>query len=198
MGLSGQPRPDLVSWAASQASPLSEGLRNKLLDALFGAEEEFDYQSTPWPGAPAPAARPRHAGPRRPGPPMTFGAKGAHRAPSLIQATRSPVAMEAAHHPRLRSPGRRRSGSSTRCARPSGARRDRLDVRPRRARGGRLARAPALLLRHQGAAAGRGRAARLPPADGAHERHVAASTADALLGALGRSLRADGREPGSS
>ncbi len=50
------------------------------------------------------------------------------------------------------------------------ARRDRLDVRPRRARGRRLARAAALLLRHQGAAARRGRAARLRPADGAHVR----------------------------
>ena len=36
-----------------------------------------------------------------------------------------------------------------------------LDVRPRRARGGGLARAPAPLLRHQGAAARRGRAPRL-------------------------------------
>ena len=40
-------------------------------------------------------------------------------------------------------------------------RRGRLDVRPRRARGRRLARPAALLLRHEGAAARRGRAARL-------------------------------------
>jgi hypothetical protein len=33
----------------------SEGLRNKVLDALFGAEEEFDYTSTTTP-TPAPAA----------------------------------------------------------------------------------------------------------------------------------------------
>ena len=40
------------------AVALSEGLRNKVLDALFGAEEEFDYQSTtaPAPPPPAPAA----------------------------------------------------------------------------------------------------------------------------------------------
>ena len=37
---------------------VSEGLRNKVLDALFGAEEEFDYQSTtvPAPPPPTPAA----------------------------------------------------------------------------------------------------------------------------------------------
>jgi len=37
------------------ALALSEGLRNKVLDALFGAEEEFDYQSTTTPAAPPPA-----------------------------------------------------------------------------------------------------------------------------------------------
>jgi hypothetical protein len=36
------------------AIALSEGLRNKVLDTLFGAEEEFDYTSTTSP-APAPA-----------------------------------------------------------------------------------------------------------------------------------------------
>ena len=36
------------------AVALSEGVRNKLLDALFGAEEEFDYQSTPAPAPPPP------------------------------------------------------------------------------------------------------------------------------------------------
>ena len=37
---------------------VSEGLRKKVLDALFGAEEEFDYQSTttPAPPPPTPAA----------------------------------------------------------------------------------------------------------------------------------------------
>ena len=33
---------------------LSEGLRSKVLDALFGAEEEFDYTSTTTPATPAP------------------------------------------------------------------------------------------------------------------------------------------------
>ena len=39
---------------AGLAVALSEGLRNKVLDTLFGAEEEFDYTSTTSP-APAPA-----------------------------------------------------------------------------------------------------------------------------------------------
>jgi hypothetical protein len=38
---------------AGAAIALSEGLRNKVLDTLFGAEEEFDYTSTT---TPAPAA----------------------------------------------------------------------------------------------------------------------------------------------
>lgn len=38
---------------AGLALTLSEGLRNKVLDALFGAEEEFEYTSTTTP-APAP------------------------------------------------------------------------------------------------------------------------------------------------
>ena len=38
---------------AGVALALSEGLRKKVLDALFGAEEEFDYTSTTTP-APAP------------------------------------------------------------------------------------------------------------------------------------------------
>jgi hypothetical protein len=38
---------------AGLAIALSEGLRKKVLDALFGAEEEFDYTSTTTP-APAP------------------------------------------------------------------------------------------------------------------------------------------------
>jgi hypothetical protein len=40
---------------AGLAIALSEDLRNKVLDALFGAEEEFDYTSTTTPPAPAPA-----------------------------------------------------------------------------------------------------------------------------------------------
>jgi ferric-dicitrate binding protein FerR (iron transport regulator) len=38
------------------AIALSEGLRSKVLDVLFGAEEEFDYSSTTAPAEPAPAA----------------------------------------------------------------------------------------------------------------------------------------------
>jgi hypothetical protein len=38
---------------AGLALALSEDLRNKVLDALFGAEEEFDYTSTTSPPAPA-------------------------------------------------------------------------------------------------------------------------------------------------
>ena len=37
------------------AVALSEGLRTKVLDLLFGAEEEFDYSSTTTPATPAPA-----------------------------------------------------------------------------------------------------------------------------------------------
>ena len=38
------------------AIAVSEGLRNKVLDALFGAEEEFDYSSNTTPVAPAEAS----------------------------------------------------------------------------------------------------------------------------------------------
>ena len=41
---------------AVTAVALSEDLRKKVLDLLFGAEEEFDYSSTTTPPAPAPAA----------------------------------------------------------------------------------------------------------------------------------------------
>jgi hypothetical protein len=40
---------------AGVALAASEGLRNKVLDALFGAEEEFDYTSTTTPTTPTPA-----------------------------------------------------------------------------------------------------------------------------------------------
>jgi hypothetical protein len=46
----------VVVVGAGLAIALSEGLRNKVLDVLFGAEEEFDYVSTTAPPAPAPAA----------------------------------------------------------------------------------------------------------------------------------------------
>ena len=39
---------------AGVALAVSEGLRKKVLDALFGAEEEFEYTSTTTPPAPAP------------------------------------------------------------------------------------------------------------------------------------------------
>ncbi len=43
---------------AVAALALSEGLRKKVLDALFGAEEEFDYTSTTTPVVPTPAPAP--------------------------------------------------------------------------------------------------------------------------------------------
>jgi hypothetical protein len=48
----------ILAIGAGLALALSEGLRKKLLDALFGAEEEFDYTSTTTPAAPTPAAAP--------------------------------------------------------------------------------------------------------------------------------------------
>ena len=48
----------LLTVAGGLAIALSADLRSKVLDALFGAEEEFDYQSTtaPAPPPPTPAA----------------------------------------------------------------------------------------------------------------------------------------------
>jgi hypothetical protein len=46
----------LLAIGAGLALALSESLRSKVLDALFGAEEEFDYTSTTVPPAPAPDA----------------------------------------------------------------------------------------------------------------------------------------------
>jgi hypothetical protein len=43
----------IVGGAVALAA--SEGLRNKVLDALFGAEEEFDYSSNTSPASPAEA-----------------------------------------------------------------------------------------------------------------------------------------------
>jgi hypothetical protein len=48
----------LLAVAAILAIALSEGLRTKVLDLLFGAEEEFDYSSTTSPSEPAPASAP--------------------------------------------------------------------------------------------------------------------------------------------
>ena len=44
----------LLVITAGAALALSEGLRNKVLDLLFGAEEEFDYTSTTAPASPPP------------------------------------------------------------------------------------------------------------------------------------------------
>jgi hypothetical protein len=48
----------LVLVGGGAAVALSEGLRKKLLDALFGAEEEFEYTSATTPPAPAPSPAP--------------------------------------------------------------------------------------------------------------------------------------------
>ena len=48
----------LVVVGAGLAIGLNEGLRSKVLDLLFGAEEEFDYSSTTAPSEPAPAGAP--------------------------------------------------------------------------------------------------------------------------------------------
>ncbi|HEX7610481.1 MAG TPA: hypothetical protein VF380_07400 [Solirubrobacteraceae bacterium] len=46
----------LLLAGAGLAIVLSEDLRSKVLDMLFGSEEEFDYSSTTAPATPAPAA----------------------------------------------------------------------------------------------------------------------------------------------
>jgi len=45
----------LLAVAGALAMVLSESLRSKVLDLLFGAEEQFDYSSTTTPAQPAPA-----------------------------------------------------------------------------------------------------------------------------------------------
>jgi len=45
----------LLVLGSALALALSESLRTKILDLLFGAEEEFDYSSTTTPATPAPA-----------------------------------------------------------------------------------------------------------------------------------------------
>jgi ferric-dicitrate binding protein FerR (iron transport regulator) len=44
----------IAAVGAVLAVALNEGLRSKLLDVLFGSEEEFDYTSTTTPATPAP------------------------------------------------------------------------------------------------------------------------------------------------
>ena len=46
----------LIVVGAAAALVLSSDLRAKVLDVLFGAEEEFDYTSTTAPASPAPAS----------------------------------------------------------------------------------------------------------------------------------------------
>jgi len=46
----------LLGLGSVLAIALSESLRTKVLDLLFGAEEDFDYSSTTAPETPAPAA----------------------------------------------------------------------------------------------------------------------------------------------
>jgi hypothetical protein len=45
----------VLGFGAVLAVALSEGLRTKVLDMLFGAEEQFDYSSTTAPATPEPA-----------------------------------------------------------------------------------------------------------------------------------------------
>ncbi len=45
----------LITFGAVLAVALNEGLRSKVLDLLFGAEEQFDYSSTTAPATPEPA-----------------------------------------------------------------------------------------------------------------------------------------------
>ncbi len=45
----------LVAVGAALTVALNEGLRSKVLDLLFGSEEQFDYSSTTAPSTPEPA-----------------------------------------------------------------------------------------------------------------------------------------------
>jgi len=47
-----------IAVAGLLAIALSEGLRSKVLDLMFGAEEEFDFDSTTTPAEPAPVGAP--------------------------------------------------------------------------------------------------------------------------------------------
>jgi hypothetical protein len=48
----------LLTVAAALALVVSEDLRSKVLDMMFGAEEEFDYSSSTTPAEPPPVATP--------------------------------------------------------------------------------------------------------------------------------------------
>ena len=53
----------VLTVGAGIALAVSSDLRNKVLDALFGAEEEFDYTSTTTPATPPPPPAPAPAAP---------------------------------------------------------------------------------------------------------------------------------------
>ena len=186
----------VVVVGAALALALSEGLRNKVLDVLFGAEEEFDYVSTTAPPEPAPSPvaeapapvedvaeegrggrrRRRGARGRTPaspdGPADHVSCEGRPRAPFAVRAAGVSIGP-ADGGLRHAAPDRGREGPADRrrdavVRRPP--RRVRLDVRPRRARGRRLPRAAPLLLRDEGADARRGRAPRRRAAPAAAAR----------------------------
>ena len=73
-----------ASSAPASRSPLSEGLRKKVLDALFGAEEEFEYTSTTSSPTSASRRRPPAPPPRRP------AARGCPRGSRPPRRPRSP------------------------------------------------------------------------------------------------------------
>jgi adenylosuccinate synthase len=52
----------LALVGAGAALALSEGLRKKVLDAMFGAEEEFEYTATTTPGSTASSSEPVSTG----------------------------------------------------------------------------------------------------------------------------------------
>ena len=119
----------------------SEGLRNKVLDALFGAEEEFDYSSNT---SPARAAGGRARRLTR-SPTVSMLDEGALRGAFVVVLAAWPVRF-VRRGSGNRQPARaaRRQGRADRRRDAHVGRRARhggLDVRPGRARGGRLARA---------------------------------------------------------
>jgi len=77
----------LTLFGAALAIALSEGLRNKVLDALFGAEEEFDYVSTTAP--PAPAATAVTTPPADPAPADEPATKAARKPNGKAEASKS-------------------------------------------------------------------------------------------------------------
>ena len=82
----------LLGVGAVLAIALSEGLRNKVLDVLFGAEEEFDYVSTTAPPAAPPA-----------------GANGAAASAPVAEAPAEPEAEPEAEAPAEAEGGKKAS-----------------------------------------------------------------------------------------